>query len=96
MEITKQDSPEQAQADARLTELAYDDGKFRSFFTTPFSQYKEHIGKHFVVVKQTRELKLSTEDEDGEDDMYLIRFDDGVEIEAWGHEVCVLDCSRCK
>jgi hypothetical protein len=90
------DTSEQAKRDASLTVLDYDDARFRKFFTTPFEQYKEHVGKAFVVVKQTRPLKLATETEDGEDDMYLIKLETGEEIEAFGHEVCFLNYENCK
>lgn len=90
-----QDTPEMAKRDAAITSLHYHEGQFRQFFTSPFKQYAEHIGKPFTVVKQIREMKCAPENEDGEDDMYLIRFEDGTEIEAFGHEVCVLQYDKC-
>ncbi len=87
------DSPEYARSDRTIHRFDYKPGVFRSFFTTPFEQYKEHLGEHFTVVKQ---LPDSEAEEGGQgEDMYLIRFDDGTEIEAWGHEVCVLNYRKC-
>lgn len=90
-----QDSAEKAIRDRVIRYFDYKDGVFRRFFTSPFEQFAQHVGKPFVVVKQTRALKLATDDECGEDDMYFIRFDDGVMIEAFGHEVCVLNYGKC-
>jgi hypothetical protein len=90
------DTAERAKADSRITVLDYDDTKFRGFFTSPFDQYAEHIGKPFTVVRQIRPLKLATDEEEGEDDMYEIRFEDGTTIEVFGHEVCILHYDKCK
>ena len=89
------DSPELAIRDKAITNLHYHEGQFRQFFTSPFEQYAEHIGKPFTVVKETRPGKPETDESEAEDDMYLIRFEDGTEIEAFGHEVCVLDYEKC-
>lgn len=89
------DSSEKAMRDRVITNLDYHEGQFRQFFTSPFEQYAEYIGEPFTVIRQIRELQLPTEDMDGEDDMYLIRFADGTEIEAFGHEVCILNYERC-
>lgn len=89
------DSPEIARRDRAITVLYYREGQFRQFFTSPFQQYAEHVGKPFTVVREIRPLTLATDETEGEDDMYLIRFEDGTEIEAFGHEVCVLDYEQC-
>ncbi len=89
------DSPALAKRDAQITDLHYEPGEFRQYFTTPFEQYAAHIGKPFEVVKQLPDAEPAEEGGEGED-MYLIRFEDGTEIEAWGHEVCVLDYEHCK
>ena len=89
------DSPKQAHRDTKIQNFHYEDKVFRQFFTTPFEQYKTYVGESFEVVRQIQELKFATDDEDGEDDMYVIRFNDGVEIEAYGHEICQLDYDKC-
>jgi len=89
------DSPEIARRDSRITALNYHEGKFRKFFTSPFQQHAAHVGKSFQMVKEIRPIKLETDESEAEDDMYLIRFEDGTEIEAFGHEVCVLDYEKC-
>jgi hypothetical protein len=90
------DTPDKAKQDAALTSLDYKHGEFRKYFTSPYDQYKEHIGKAFTVIRQTQSLKLATDEEEGKDDMYLIKLETGEEIEAFGHEVCVLNYSKCK
>lgn len=89
------DSEEKAKRDAAITVLHYKEGQFRQFFTSPFVEYKERIGQRFTVVREIRPAKLPTEEEEGEDDMYLIRFEDGTEIDAFGHEVCILNYEKC-
>lgn len=89
------DSPEIAQRDKAITVLNYHEGNFRQYFTSPFEQYASHVGKPFIVVEQTQFSKPETEDSDPLEDMYLIRFEDGTEIEAFGHEVCVLEYDKC-
>lgn len=89
------DSTQQAQRDAKISSFDYQEGVFRQFFTTPFEQYAEHIGKQFEVVKQTRPGQDETDKQEAEDDMYLIRFLDGLEIDTFGHEVCVLNYDKC-
>lgn len=91
-----QDSPERAKQDRRLTNLHYEPGCFRSFFTTPFEQYAEHVGKRFVVLQHTLKGHPETDTKEAQEDMYRIQFDDGVEIPAFGHEVCILNYARCK
>ena len=92
VEDDESDSPEKAQKDSLLTQLDYEDGVFRKFFTTPFLQYKKHIGKMFTVIKT-----FDIEDSKGDkEDAYLIRLEDGTEIEAFAHEVCVLIYDKCK
>ena len=88
-----QDSPERARADADLPGFSYTADVFRQFFTTPFEDYKEHIGKRFTVLGPDRESEKNLE---YAEEMYKIRFDDGIEITAWGHEVCVLNYRHCK
>jgi len=89
------DSPEIAKRDRVITTLHYENDQFRQFFTSPFDQYAEHVGKAFTVIKKTQEFKNATDHEEGKEDMYLIRFEDGTEIEAFGHEVCILDYEKC-
>ena len=87
------DSPEQAKQDSHFLHLTYEQGVFRQYFTTPFQQYKSRIGTSFEVVKQLPNAEAPN-GETGED-MYLIRFEDGEEIHAYGHEVCVLNYNQC-
>lgn len=87
------DSVDKAKRDRQITTLHYHEGVFREFFTTPYSDQSKHVGKKFDVIIQTR--KSGMEDGEHVDDMYLIRFEDGTEIQAYGHEVCVLDYERC-
>jgi len=87
------DSPEQAKADAALTVFDYYPGVFRKYFTSPFEQYADRVGQPFTVLRS-----LQDEGMDGDEwveDMYTIRFEDGEEIEAWGHEVCELRSEAC-
>lgn len=63
----------------------------RSTFQTPWSDYPERVGQTFTVV---REITTPEEHPDGPDNvdpevlpMYLIRFEDGVEVIAWPEEV---------
>lgn len=88
------DSAEQAGDDALFTRFDYHEDQFRRFFTTPYEQFKAFIGKPFTVVNR---LKNSEDAAGGEGEaMYRIRFDaDGAEINAYGHEVCVLDYGKC-
>jgi len=89
------DSPEIAHRDKIITVLNYHEGQFREFFTSPYRQYAEHIGKPFHVVKKIQPSKEETENSDGQEVMYLIRLEGKIEIEAFGHEVCVLDYENC-
>lgn len=83
----KTDSPEQALSDASITQLEYNPDIFRTYFTSPFDQYKHRIGQAFVVLGHDTE---SEKDLEQFENMYRIRFEDGEEITAWGHEVCEL------
>lgn len=57
----------------------------RTTFTTPFDQHKDREGEPFTLVcvidqpDQTHDAEVLP--------MYLIRFADGTEIEAWPEEV---------
>ncbi len=60
---------------------------FRAFFDSPFEQYRDRNGEPFTVV-----CAIDQADDDHDDEvlpMYRIRFQDGVEIEAWPEEVLV-------
>lgn len=85
------DSPQQAHRDTKIQNFHYKDSEFRKFFTTPFDQYKQYVGKPFEVVMKTNDVKFEPDDED----TYIIRFEDGEEINAFGHEVCQLDYEKC-
>lgn len=87
------DSPHKALQDAALTNLDYTPEIFRKFFTSPFEQYRDRVGQRFTVINRVEDAE-SVDGGPGED-MYLIRFKDGEEIIAWGHEVCVLDYEQC-
>ncbi len=85
------DSPEKAELDRGIHSFEYTSGLFRKYFTSPFTQYKQYVGKEFKVIRQIHI------DEENDEDAYLIEFiDDGACIEAWGHEVCVLNYAECK
>jgi hypothetical protein len=86
------DTPEQAEKDRSITNLDYEPGVFRRYFTSPFDQYKERIGQAFTVLGRDEEAEAGLENHE---DMYRIRFEDGTEITAWGHEVCVLNYENC-
>ncbi len=91
-----EDTPEQAQDDCALSNFDYEPDTFRKFFTTPFDQYKEHVGKAFTVLGHDTEAEQQVVDDGGEfEEMYRIRLEDGTEITAWGHEVCVLKYDKC-
>lgn len=54
-------------------------------FVTPFRQYAEHSGRPATVV---RVISEPDSDHDAESlPMFVIRFDDGVCIEAWEEEL---------
>ena len=63
----------------------YIPGEFRDTFDSPFEQYADRIGQRFTVLGRNHEAELGLEEPE---DMYRIRFEDGVEITAWGLEVC--------
>jgi hypothetical protein len=87
----EQQAVEQCRAESQKTCWHYVPGVFRERFVSPFEQYADRVGQRFTVVRQTQALKPAADEEDGAEDMYLIRFEDGTEIEAFGHEVCVWD-----
>lgn len=90
-----EDTPEMAVRDREITDLDYEDGVYRRYFTTPYDENRERVGQPFIVLKQIQKLKMATDEEDGEDDMYLIQFEDGKEVQAFGHEVCKLIYEKC-
>lgn len=91
-----QDSKELAIRDAQIRNFEYTPGVFRQYFTSPFNQYEDYVGKPFKVLRIIRPLTPSTENSDGEDDMYSIEFTDcGTKIDAYGHEVCQLKYESC-
>lgn len=61
-----------------------DTSTFRQTFTTPYNQYADREGQAFQVVGT---VNPDTYDFDECGIMYRIRFEDGVEIEAWPEEV---------
>jgi hypothetical protein len=93
------DTAEEAIKDAKITDLFYYEDCFRSYFTSPYNQYDEHIGKPFKVLGHDTEAEAEAEadaDLEHPEDMYKIQFEDGTIITAWGHEVCILDRLKCK
>jgi hypothetical protein len=78
---------EQCQEESRKHVWDHTPGVFRERFVSPYEQYADRIGQKFAVVKQTQEL--APDADEPQEDMYLIRFEDGTEITAWGIEVCV-------
>lgn len=66
----------------------YTVGNFRKTFRTPFLEYAHRIGHNFTVIRELTDKEKDLED--NSDLMYLIRFEDGSEIVAWGEEVCEL------
>ncbi len=69
----------------------------RATFTTPYTQHASRKGQRFEVVRQITEPD-ATHDAEALP-MYVIRFDDGAEIEAFPEEVQVgcacRGCSKC-
>lgn len=57
----------------------------RETFWTPYSQYEARAGQAFDVVRVITEADATHDDEVLP--MYVIRFTDGTEIEAWPEEV---------
>lgn len=93
------DSPKQAYRDAEITNFDYQQGVFRKYFTTPFKQYKKYIGEPFEVMQPTQ-LNATrhcndADVHDDEDVFYIIRFNDGMQITAFGHEICRLNYDEC-
>lgn len=85
----EQDTPEQAWKDQVRGIYDYEPECFRRFFTSPFEQYHEHVGKSFIVIRRLPDAEPAEEGSPGED-MYLIQVETGEEIQAFGHEVCLL------
>lgn len=90
------DTPQQAVLDARLTCLHYYDGIHRKYFTSPFSQFADRVGQSFEVLRCTQPMRPATDDEEGQEDLYEIRFADGETITVFGHEVCLLNRARSR
>ena len=59
--------------------------QFRTHFTTPFEQHQDRVGEPFTHVR-TIDTPDATHDAEVLP-MHVIRFEDGVEIEAWPEEV---------
>lgn len=59
--------------------------KYRTHFSTPYSDYKDREGQEFEVVREINEPD-ETHDEECLP-MYRIRFNDGFETDAWPEEV---------
>lgn len=59
--------------------------QFRTRFTTPYDQHKGRAGEPFMHVR-TIDKPDATHDAEVLP-MHVIRFEDGVEIEAWPEEV---------
>lgn len=57
---------------------------FAKTFWTPYTQYKDKIGQSFEVIGKK---DPSTYDYDEVGDMWLIRLEDGSEIEAYPEEI---------
>lgn len=56
----------------------------RSTFASPYEQYAERRGEPFTLLG---EIPAEGHHDEECSPMYLIRFDDGTEIEAWPEEV---------
>ena len=63
--------------------------KLREVFWTPYDQMKEHIGKGFKVVRELTEKEVDAEIL-GE--LFVIKLEDGEEIEAWFEEIYKDSC----
>ena len=89
------DTPEQARIDCRLQSYDYTPEVFRKYFTSPYQQHGQHVGRPFTVV--TREPHAEGLDE-GTTALLCTSFvsrGDALEITAWGHEVCQLMGAHC-
>jgi hypothetical protein len=54
-------------------------------FRTPYEQYRNRDGESIEIVR-----KIETPDEEHDEEvlpMYVVRFEDGTEIEAWPEEL---------
>lgn len=58
---------------------------FRAAFQTPHEQHRDRNGQPFTLVRKIEEPDATHDAEVLP--MYVVRFDDGVEIEAWPDEV---------
>lgn len=56
----------------------------RDTFTTPFDQYASKEGQSFEIIEQ---IDPSTYDYDECGEMYIVRLEDGEEIEVWPEEI---------
>lgn len=90
------DTVEDAHADRKVSVYDYEPDSFRRFFTTPFDEFAERIGEPFTVIGHETEDERSMANDGAFEDLYRIRFADGQEISAYGHEVCVLNRDKCK
>lgn len=84
---------EACRRESRKQSWPYRPGIFRERFVSPFEQYAERIGQRFVVVHTLCKQGEEVYDDEGNVidhlEMYRIRFEDGMEIDAWGEEACV-------
>ena len=71
-----------------LTAYEYVEGQFRDEFVSPFEQYAQYRGRRFEVVRAIP-AEEATPDFDDPVPMYVIRFENGTQINAWSEEVCV-------
>ena len=67
---------------------------FKDEFDTPYEDYQKYNGKSFEVV---RRMSYADDDIDLEClPKWVIRFEDGVEIEAWPEEICKTEETETK
>ena len=57
----------------------------RRFFTTPFAQTRKYRGRSFEIVRELTDKEIGDKEEVGP--VFLIKFDDGTEIQAWPEEI---------
>lgn len=72
-------------------EKAREDGAVMSTFHSPYQQYQTRVGESFTIIRKITKRNATAADRLVFDrevlPVYLIRFEDGVEITAWPEEV---------
>ena len=64
--------------------------ELRESFWTPYDQMEEHIGKKFEVLRKLTVEEIGDFECEGE--LFKIKLEDGIEIDAWFEEIHDKSC----